>query len=126
MDEGISAKLEARTTAVNHGKRSGNMAEYKQYSYSLRKAIYQAKCQYRGKVESQFNGSAPRCMWQGLQEITDYKSKQPTTSDTDVTLPDKLNTFFAHFEDNTVPPSRPANKDCTPPHVLRGRRESNI
>jgi hypothetical protein len=32
--------------------------------------------------------------------------------DTDVMLPDKLNTFFAHFEDNTVPPSRPANKVC--------------
>ena len=27
-------------------------------------------------------------------------------------LPDKVNNFFARFEDNTVPPTWPANKDC--------------
>ena len=32
------------------------------------------------------------------------------TSDTDVLLPDKINTFFARFEDNTVPPT--ATKNC--------------
>jgi hypothetical protein len=38
MDGGIHAKLKARTTTFNHGKRSGNLAEYKQCSYSaLRK-----------------------------------------------------------------------------------------
>ena len=31
--------------------------------------------------------------------------------DTDILLPDKLNTFFAHFENNTVPPTRVATKD---------------
>ena len=69
------------------------MAEYKQCSYSL--PIKQAKCQYREK-ESQFKGSDMRRMWQGLQTIRDYKRK----------------TFFARFEDNTVPPTRPATKDC--------------
>ena len=53
-------------------------------------------------------------MWQGLQEITEYKKNTSHVTDTDVTLPDKLSTFFAHFEDNIVPPSRPANKDCAP------------
>jgi hypothetical protein len=28
------------------------------------------------------------------------------------TLPDKLNTFLTRFEDNTVPPTWPATKDC--------------
>ena len=51
------AKLKARTTAFNPGKVTGNMAEYKQCSYSLCKAIKQVKCQYRDKVELQFNGS---------------------------------------------------------------------
>ena len=78
------------------------MVEYKQCSYSLRKAIKQAKRQYRDKVESQFNGSDTRRMWQGLQNITDYKGKTSHVVDTDFLLPDKLNTFFAHFEDNTV------------------------
>jgi hypothetical protein len=91
------------------------MAEYKQCSYSLHKAIKQAKCRYRDKVESQSNGSDMRRMWQGLQETTDYKKKTSHVTDTDVMLPDKLNTFFVHFEDNTVPLSRPANKNCAPP-----------
>ena len=66
----------------------------------------------------QFKGSDTRRMWQGLQEITDYKKKTSHVTDTDVMLPDKLNTFFALFEDNTVPPSRIANKDCAPPPLL--------
>ena len=91
------------------------MVEYIWCSYSLRKAIKQAKCLYRDKVDSQFNGSDTRSMWQGLQEITDYKNKNSHVTDTDVTLSDKQNTFFARFEDNLVPPLRLANKDCIPP-----------
>jgi hypothetical protein len=44
IDSGICAKLKARTTAFNHGKVTGNMAENKQCSYSLCKAIKKAKC----------------------------------------------------------------------------------
>ena len=50
-------------------------------------------------------------MWQGLQSIRDYKKKTSPIADIDVLLPDKLN-FFACFEDNTVPPTWPATKDC--------------
>ena len=66
------------------------------------------QCCYRDKVELEFNGSDTRRVWQGLQEITDYKKRTSYVMDTDISLPDKLNTF-ARFEDNTVPPSRPAN-----------------
>jgi hypothetical protein len=45
IDGSIHAKLKARTTTFHHGNATGNMAEYKQCSYSLRKAIKQAKCQ---------------------------------------------------------------------------------
>jgi hypothetical protein len=34
-----SVVMKARTTAFNHGKATGNMAEYKQSRYSLHKAI---------------------------------------------------------------------------------------
>jgi hypothetical protein len=112
IDGRIRAKLKARTTAFNQGKVTGNMTEYKQCSHSLRKAIKQAKRQYRDKVESQFNGSDTRGMWQGLQSITDYKRKTSHVADHDVLLPDKLNNFFARFGDNTVPLTRPANKTC--------------
>ena len=88
IDGSIKAKLKVLTTAFNHGKVTGNMAEYKQCSYSLCKAIKQAKHQYRDKVESQFNGSDTRGMWQGLQSITDYNKKKNTpVTDQDVLLP---------------------------------------
>ncbi|CDQ82323.1 unnamed protein product [Oncorhynchus mykiss] len=51
-------------------------------------------------------------MWQGLQSITDYKKKTSPVADTDVLLPDQLNNFFAHFEDNTVPLTRSPTKTC--------------
>ena len=59
------------------------MAEYKQCSYSLCKAIKQGKCQYRDKMESQFNGPDTRCIWQCLQAIKDYKKKTSHVTDID-------------------------------------------
>jgi hypothetical protein len=101
-----------KTTAFNQGKVTGNMTEYKQCSSSLRKAIKQAKPQYRDNVELQFNSSDTRGMWQGLQSITDNKKKMSPVADQDVLLPDRLNNFFARVEDNTVPLTRPATKTC--------------
>jgi hypothetical protein len=49
------------------------------------------------KVETQFNQSDMRGMWQDLQ-IADYKGKSRRVVDTDALLLDKLNTFFARFE----------------------------
>ena len=105
IDGSIRVKLKARTTAFNNGKETGIMAEYKQCSYSLHKAIKQAKRQYRDEVESQFNSPDTRRMWQELQTITDYKRKTSHIAETDVLLPDRLNTFFAHFKDNNVSPT---------------------
>ena len=51
-------------------------------------------------------------MWQGPKSITDYKKKTSPIADINVLLPDKLNNFFARFEDNTVPLTRPATKAC--------------
>jgi hypothetical protein len=101
-----------KTASTNHHKKTGNMEEYPQCSYSLHKAIKQATPRYRDKVESRFNGSDTRRMWQDLQTIKDYKRKTSHVADTNVLLPDRLNTFFARFEDNTVPPTRPATKNC--------------
>ena len=48
---------------------------------------------------------------QDLQSITDYKRKSPV-ADHNVLLPDRLNNFFACFEDNTVQLTWPATKTC--------------
>ena len=112
IDGSIRAKLKARSITFNHGKVTGNMAECKACSYSLRKAIKQAK---NVSIERKWSGismAQTRHMWQGLQTITDYKGKTSHVADTDILLPDTLNTFFARFENNTVPPTRPTTKDC--------------
>ena len=51
-------------------------------------------------------------MWQGLQSITDYKKKTSPVSDQDVLLPDRLNNFFARYEDKTVPLTWLVTKTC--------------
>ena len=53
--------------------------------------------------------------------ITDYKGKASHVADTDVLLLDKLNIFFALFEDNTVP-TQPATKDCGLSSVADGSK----
>ena len=56
-------------------------------------------------------------MWHGLQEIMGHKKKTSYITDTDVTLPDKLNPFFARFEDSTVPPSWPLTRTAPLPSL---------
>ena len=83
------------------------MAEYK-----VIPSVKPSNCQFRDNVESQFNGAGTRRMWQGLQTVTDHKEKTSHFDDTDILIPDKLNTFFTRFEDNTVPLKLPTTKDC--------------
>ncbi|KAK3508072.1 hypothetical protein QTP70_012309 [Hemibagrus guttatus] len=51
-------------------------------------------------------------MWQGIQEITNYKTT-PSACDSDASLPDALNEFYAQFEaQNNVA----ARKTIPPPN----------
>ncbi len=65
---------------------------------SLRKSIKAAKRQYKHKVEEQFNTNNARSMWQGINNITDFKGNKPATVNIAASLPDELNTFYARFE----------------------------
>jgi hypothetical protein len=58
IDCSICTKLKVRTTTFNHGKVSGNMFEYKQCSYSLSKAIKQAKLQHSTETKWSRNSTA--------------------------------------------------------------------
>ncbi len=37
-------------------------------------------------------------MWQGINNITGFKGNKPATVNIAASLPDELNTFYAHFE----------------------------
>lgn len=58
-------------------------------------------------MEAQFQQSDTRYMWQSVQTLTDYKWKPLPMAHADVSLADKLNSFYAHFEADPTTSSPP-------------------
>ncbi len=94
INSDVRAALSARTSAF----KSGNFDDRKQASYDLRKSIKAAKRQYKNKVEEQFNTNNARSMWQGINNITDFKGNKPATVNIAASLLDELNHFYSRFE----------------------------
>ncbi|KAK1786506.1 hypothetical protein P4O66_017633, partial [Electrophorus voltai] len=74
------------------------MDEYKCAAYGVRRAVRDAKRRYERKLETQFQQSGSRSLWQGLRTITDYRSPPSGLMSADESLANELNTFFARFE----------------------------
>ena len=85
----IKHKLIAKSDAFNNSDKN----QYKAAEYEAEKAMRRAKAQYRKK----FSTSNSHAVWQGLQQITQYKQK-PTPVNNDPTLPDQLNHFYSRFD----------------------------
>ncbi|KAK1791055.1 hypothetical protein P4O66_002099 [Electrophorus voltai] len=98
VDRTICEALNSRTAAYNAGIISGNMDEYKSAAYGVRRAVREAKRRYGKKLETQFQQSGSRSLWQGLRMITDYRSPPSGLMSADESLVNELNTFFARFE----------------------------
>ncbi len=94
INSDVQAALSARTSAF----KSRNFDDRKQASYDLRKSIKATKRQYKNKVEEQLNTNNARSMWQGINNITDFKGNKPATVNIATSLPDELNHFYARFE----------------------------
>jgi hypothetical protein len=108
----VKDKLKEKEAAY----KSGDDVAFRRAKYAVDKEIRRAKLEYRNKLEDQFSSGNTREAWQGLQSITDYKVKAPSTSD-DPSLPDQLNDFYARFDrQNTTPVSVPVGvADSLPP-----------
>ncbi|KAK1798962.1 hypothetical protein P4O66_007231, partial [Electrophorus voltai] len=98
VDRTIREALNSRTAAYNAGIISANMDEYKSAAYGVRRAVREAKRRYGKKLETQFQQSGSRSLWQGLRTITDYRSPPSGLMSADESLANELNTFFARFE----------------------------
>ncbi len=99
INSDVRSALSARTSAFKFG----NTDDRKQSSYDLRKSIKATKRQYKNKVEEQFNTNNARSMWQDINNIICFKGNKPATVNIAASLPDELNTFYAHFvDDNTA------------------------
>ena len=81
----------------NDAFKNSDKNQYKAAKDEAEKAIRKAKAQYRNKLEKQFSTSNSHAVWQGLQQITQYKQK-PTPANNDPTLPDQLNHFYSRFD----------------------------
>ena len=93
MNKEVQNLLSARNIAF----KSRNTSAYSAARSNLNKGIKKAKDIHRQRVEDHFNTADTRSMWQGVRDITDYKSS-PICPHSDNTLANELNTFFARFE----------------------------
>lgn len=62
------------------------------------------------KIEDHFNNKVPRCVWQGIQPITNFRCSSSMVVG-DASLAEELNRFFARFEETA------AETNPTPPPV---------
>ncbi|KAK1792086.1 hypothetical protein P4O66_001864 [Electrophorus voltai] len=98
VNKTIRVALNSPTAGYNAGIISRNMDEYKSAAYGARRAVRKAKRRYGRKLESQFQQSGSRSLWQKLRTITDYRSLSSGLMSADESLANELNTFFARFE----------------------------
>ncbi|KAK3565368.1 hypothetical protein QTP86_007114 [Hemibagrus guttatus] len=108
MTAEVRALLQLRDSAF----RAGVKEALRTARAKLSRAIKEVKRTHTQRIHGHFQDSRDsRRMWQGIQAITNYKTT-PSACDSDASLPDALNDFYARFEaQNTT--------------TFHGRREEN-
>ncbi|KAK3545720.1 hypothetical protein QTP70_011351 [Hemibagrus guttatus] len=109
MTAEVHSLLKSRDSAF----RAGDKAALRTARAKLSQAIREAKHKHAQRIHGHFQDSGDsRRMWQGIQVITNYKTT-PSACDSDASLPDALNDFYARFEaQNNVA----ARKTIPPPN----------
>lgn len=94
MTAEVRALLRTRDSAF----RAGNKAALRTARAKLSRAIREAKRAHAQRVHGHFTTSRDtRRMWKAIQGITNYRPTPPAC-DSDASLPDVLNDFYARFE----------------------------
>ncbi|KAI4885370.1 hypothetical protein NFI96_008195 [Prochilodus magdalenae] len=108
MTAEVRALLKARDSAF----KAGDKAALRKARAKLSRGIREAKRAHGQSIHSHFRDSGDtRRMWQGIQAITNYRTTPPAC-DSDASLPDALNHFYARFETQN---SVEARKTTPPP-----------
>lgn len=115
MTNQVRILLRARDAAF----RSGDRALYRAARANLKSGIKEAKADHKRSIESHLSSNNTREVWQGIQDITNYRGRDATTGDLSAPLAEELNCFFARFETSqqqhssapALPPSLPGS--CT-------------
>ena len=85
----------------------------------MNRGVRTAKHSYGQKIQAHFTDTKdPRCLWQGIQSVTDYKPTPPPCED-NIDFLNTLNTFFSRFEENntTEPTKTPPRSDNETLHL---------
>ncbi|KAK3559103.1 hypothetical protein QTP86_004117 [Hemibagrus guttatus] len=78
--------------------RAGDKDALRKARAKLSRAIREAKHTHSQRIHGHFQSRGDtRRMWQGIQSITNYRPAPPAC-DSDASLPDALNNFYARFE----------------------------
>ncbi|KAK3550602.1 hypothetical protein QTP70_000679 [Hemibagrus guttatus] len=94
----MSAEVRALLKSRDSAFRAGDKEALRTARAKLSRAIKEAKRMHAQRIHGHFQDSGDsRCMWQGIQAITNYKTT-PSVCDSDASLPDALNDFYARFE----------------------------
>lgn len=116
----------------NAAFRAGDEVGLRTARANLSRGIREAKRQYSRRIAHQFSDSRDtRSLWQGIQNITDYKPP-PRTCDSNISLLNEVNAFFARFEiqnsstaQKIPPPPSDQMMMLTPDSVRRSFRRIN-
>ena len=103
MTSKVRPLIKDRNTAF----RSGDRAQYSTARANLKRGIRAAKLAYKRKIEGYIMDKNPRQVWQGIQHI---KGHNITTTNSNATRAEELNSFFARFEADSqpTPPPQPS------------------
>ncbi|KAK3507128.1 hypothetical protein QTP70_007960 [Hemibagrus guttatus] len=94
MTAEVHALLKSRDSVF----RAGDKMALRTARAKLSRAIREAKRTHTQRIHGHFQDSRDSWrMWQGIQAITNYKTT-PSACDSDASLPDALNDFYARFE----------------------------
>ncbi|KAK3511316.1 hypothetical protein QTP70_000387 [Hemibagrus guttatus] len=94
----MTAEVRALLKSRDSGFRAGDKAALRTARAKLSRAIREAKHTHTQRIHGHFQDSRDsRHMWQGIQVITNHKTT-PSACDSDASLPDALNDFYARFK----------------------------
>lgn len=97
---------------------------YKTAKYDFERAVRKAKADYKYKLENKLKTNDSRGVWQGLKWLTNYNTTVSTLSD-DPKLPNSLNKFHCHFDNNRIQIKQPTvASSLTPPFVIEENEET--
>ncbi|KAK3538721.1 hypothetical protein QTP86_014319 [Hemibagrus guttatus] len=94
----MTAKVRVLPKSRDYAFKAGDKDALRTARAKLSRAIREAKRAHSQRIYSHFQSSGyTRRMWQGIQSITNYRPAPPAC-DSDASLPDALNSFYARFE----------------------------